>query len=327
LLRRLLDLLACPECGGDLHTSDPGQEIDHGELRCLLCARSYPIVKGIPRFVPADNYAKSFGLQWLRFRQTQLDSHSGVPISRERFVRQSGWTEADLKGALVLDVGCGAGRFAEIALGGGAEVVAVDYSAAVDACRANLPNPALHVVQADVYRLPFKRGRFDFVYCFGVLQHTPDVRSAFMSLPAQLKPGGRLAIDVYPKLRLNVLWPKYWLRPLTRRLAPDRLFRLVERAVPALWWLSTALGRAPGIGRKLRYLVPVVNYEGIYPLTQAQLREWAVLDTFDMLAPAHDHPQSASALREWFTAAGLSQVEVHRSGFLVGRGVRPAESR
>ena len=326
LQRRLLDLLACPECGGDFHTADPGDVIEQGELRCLSCGRTFPIVNGIPRFVPADNYAKSFGLQWLRFRQTQLDSHSGVPISRERFVRQSGWNERDLGGALVLDVGCGAGRFAEIALSSGAEVVAVDYSAAVDACRANLQNPALHVVQADVYRLPFKRGRFDFVYCFGVLQHTPDVRTAFLSLPAQLKPGGRLAIDVYPKLRLNVLWPKYWLRPLTRRLAPDRLFRLVERAVPLLWRLSTTLGRAPGIGRRLRYLVPVVNYEGIYPLTPAQLREWAVLDTFDMLAPAHDHPQSAAALREWFAAAGLAQVDVHRSGFLVGRGVRPAES-
>ena len=45
-----------------------------------------------------------------------------------------------------------------------------------------------------------------------------------------------------------------------------------------------------------------------------------MLDTFDMLAPAYDQPQSAETLRGWFQAAGLQDVEIFRSGFLVGRG-------
>jgi len=324
--RTLLDRLCCPACGGDLSLQDAREkdgEVEAGRLRCGRCAQDHPVVAYVPRFVPAENYAGSFGLQWNQFRRTQLDSQTGLPLSRDRFFRQSGWTPAEIAGRHVLDVGCGAGRFAEVALDAGAHVVALDYSSAVDACRANLgPNPRLDVVQGDIYHLPFKHARFDAIYCFGVLQHTPDVHRAFLSLPAPLREGGRLAVDVYPRLWLNVLWPKYWLRPLTRRIDPERLFRLVRRIVPRLLPLSRLLGRLPVVGRKARYLVPVADYDGVHPLSEPQLSEWAVLTTFDMFAPAHDHPQTARTLRAWFAESGLRSVEVFRAGHLVGRGVK-----
>jgi SAM-dependent methyltransferase len=324
--RDLCALLACPQCGGDLTLDAPAAaegEIEAGVLRCAGCEAAYDIERGIPRFVPADNYSSSFGFQWNRFRRTQLDSFTGHPISATRFFAQSGWKPSDLAGARVLDLGCGAGRFAEVALGAGARLVAVDYSSAVDACRANLgPNPRLDVVQGDVYRLPFKPGRFDFVYCFGVLQHTPDVKASFMALSRQVVPGGRIAVDVYPEIALNRLWPKYWLRPLTRRMPAERLFTAVSRMVNVLWPLSLGLGRVPRIGRRLRHALPVANYEGLLPLDASQLKDWAVLDTFDMLAPAHDHPQSVPTLQTWFEEAALADVEVFRQGLVVGRGRR-----
>lgn len=315
----LLTWLACPNCRGALAARPNGDAAER--LDCQACLAVFPVIGGVPRFVPAENYAGNFGLQWNRFRRTQLDSYSGVPISRERFFRQTGWAPEALNGTRVLDIGCGAGRFAEVALECGATVVALDYSSAVDACWANLrQHPALHVVQGDIYHLPFKPAQFDFVYCLGVLQHTPDVEAAFRALPVQVAPRGRLAVDVYPQLRLNLIWPKYWLRPLTRRLPPAKLLPFVERLVTVLWPLSLAVGRIPRVGRKLRYAIPVVNFEGVYPLSPRQLREWAVLDTFDMLAPSHDHPQSALTLERWFCEAGLSEIEVFRSGFLIGRG-------
>ena len=320
----LLDVLACPACGCRLGLTVTGEreaEIESGSLHCEGCGATYVIESFVPRFVPRENYAGNFGLQWNAFSRTQLDSTTGEPISRERFFAQSGWHPAEMVGRRVLDVGCGAGRFAEVALSTGARVVAIDYSSAVDACRRNLgPNGRLDVVQADVYRLPFGRARFDFVYCFGVLQHTPDVKASFVALRAQLAPGGRIALDVYPQIALNGLWPKYWLRPVTRRMRPDRLFVLVSRAVPVLWPVSLALGRVPWIGRKLRHALPVANYDGLLPLTPARLKEWAVLDTFDMLAPAHDHPQSVATVRAWFEEAGLAEYEVFRRGLVVGRG-------
>ena len=37
----------------------------------------YHIVNSIPRFVPSDNYAEAFGLQWNTYKKTQLDSFTG----------------------------------------------------------------------------------------------------------------------------------------------------------------------------------------------------------------------------------------------------------
>jgi SAM-dependent methyltransferase len=323
----LFELLRCPECRHELdpRAGEPAGRTDASLfLQCRGCGRSYPVIRSVPRFVPEHNYAASFGFQWNRFRKTQLDSHTGAPISRNRFMSFTGWGPQDLAGKIVLDVGCGAGRFAEIALSMGATVVALDYSDAVDACQANLgQHPQLLVAQGDIYKLPFSPESFDFVYCLGVLQHTPDVERAFRALVPQVKPGGRLAVDLYPRLLLNLFWPKYWLRPLTRRLPPQKLFSIVERLVPLLLPVSEALRRVPGSRGKLRYLMPVANYRGVFRLSEGQLREWAVLDTFDMLASNYDQPQSARTLRRWLTDAGLDDIAVERPGFLVGRGRKP----
>jgi len=158
-----LSRLCCPACNDDLNLSETqaaNGEVQKGQLSCTGCGQIHPIINFVPRFVSAENYADTFGLQWNRFRQTQLDSHSGLPISRERFFRQTGWASDDLSDKVVLDVGCGAGRFAEIALSYGAIVVGLDYSSAVDACWQNLgEHRNMHVIQADIYALPFRPGR------------------------------------------------------------------------------------------------------------------------------------------------------------------------
>jgi SAM-dependent methyltransferase len=223
----------------------------------------------------------------------------------------------------VLDVGCGAGRFAEVMLSTGAFLVAIDYSSAVDACFANLgSHPRLSILQADVLHLPIKPGSFDYVYCLGVLQHTPDPHRAVLALAPPLRPGGKLVLDFYPRLSANILWPKYWLRPFTRRMPKDRLLAIVQRLVPMFLPIGRALAAIPMLGRRLRYLLPVMTYYRVLPLTKAQHREWAILDTFDMLAPAHDHPQTVASVRTWLTEAGLQDVEAAREGLVIGRAVK-----
>jgi uncharacterized protein YbaR (Trm112 family)/ubiquinone/menaquinone biosynthesis C-methylase UbiE len=323
----LLDILCCPGCGSDLkllNVKRSGSDIKEGELQCEGCKNVFPIIRSVPRFVTSENYASGFGFQWNRFLRTQLDSYTGKPIARERFQVRTNLQSSQLDGRMVLDVGCGAGRYAEIALSMGARLVAIDYSSAVDACWQNLSSyNHLNVVQADIYRLPFKPASFEFVYCFGVLQHTPDVEKAFKALPLQLVCGGNLSVDIYPKLFRNIIWPKYWIRTFTRGISSERLFPLIQSMVKVLFPVSVAVGRLPYIGSKLRYMIPVANYEGVFPLTMEQLKEWAVLDTFDMLSPLHDHPQSSSTLKKWFEEAGLQDIHVFRSGFIIGRGTRP----
>jgi SAM-dependent methyltransferase len=319
--------LCCPPCRGTLSLAaacDSNGEVESGALRCADCQASYPIIRAIPRFVPPENYADSFGFQWNRFRCTQLDSYTGTTISHDRFLGQTGWAPASLAGAAVLDAGCGAGRFVEIALSLGAQVFAADYSGAVDACWQNFPShPNLHVLQADIYTLPFQPERFDYVYCFGVLQHTPDPRRACLALPGYLKPGGRLAVDIYPRRWSDLLHPKYWMRPITSRLPRIMLFHAIERGAPFLLRLSRAVGQLPSLGRVLRRLVPVANYAGIYPLNARQLHEWAILDTFDWLSPTYDKPQTAQVLQAWLVEVGLEDIHVSKIHHLVGRGRKP----
>ena len=100
----------------------------------------------------------------------------------------------------------------------------------------------------------------------------------------------------------------------------ELLFSLVKTLVPVLLPISNSIGRIPIAGKFLRRIVPVANYKGIYPLTDEQLLEWAILDTFDWLSPAYDNPQTAKTVRLWFERAGLQDIEVLKAGHLVGRG-------
>src|SRR4051794_14785696 len=105
MTRGLLDVLRCPDCQGALTVHDARDadgEIESGTLACEVCAARYPVIRFVPRFVPADNYSSSFGFQWNRFRRTQLDSTTGHPISGRRFFMQSGWRPDEIAGHLTL---------------------------------------------------------------------------------------------------------------------------------------------------------------------------------------------------------------------------------
>jgi SAM-dependent methyltransferase/uncharacterized protein YbaR (Trm112 family) len=322
----LLELLRCPQSGQRLKVSadvERDGRIESGWLISEDERHRYPIRNNVPRFVPESNYADNFGMQWNKFRQTQLDSYSGHPISAARFWTATGWKPEDLAGQWVLDVGCGAGRFAEVALRAGAQVVALDYSSAVDACYENLKHfPGLHVVQGDIYALPAASCAFSYVYSLGVLQHTPDVERAFKALPPLVAGGGRLCVDFYEKSWKSALLPKYWLRPMTKRMSKTRLFSLLEDWVPRVLPVSVLLGKLPLIGRQLKRVVPVANYSGELPLDERQQFEWALLDTFDWLAPEYDNPQDAQTVGRWLREAGLCEIEVLKAGHLVGRGAK-----
>jgi SAM-dependent methyltransferase len=327
----LLELLRCPRSGQALVLE--GAEYERGRIRCgwLVSesgAHRYPINDFIPRFVPQSNYADNFGMQWNRFRRTQLDSYSGQPISASRFWKATGWQAGDLAGQWVLDAGCGAGRFAEVALQAGARVLALDYSGAVDACYANLGHhEQLHLVQGDIYALPLRQQFFPFVYSLGVLQHTPDVAGALAALPPCASAGARICVDFYWRRLRTVLHSKYLLRPITKRIPQQRLFGMLETVVPVLLPISRQLGRVPVVGRVLKRAIPVADYSGVYPLSETQLQEWALLDTFDMLAPVYDNPQTAARVAQWLRAAGLVDVEVFHEGHLVARGRKVHDSR
>lgn len=322
-----LKYLACPACKSDLRLlgapSIPDGRIETGVLECSRCATPYDITAFIPRFVPGESYAESFGLEWRVHRRTQYDSYTGVNVSETRFFEETKWPRR-LEGETILEVGSGSGRFTEQAARTGAMVVSLEYSSAVEANYASNGTKAnVLIVQGDLYRMPFREASFDRLFCFGVLQHTPDVERAFLALPAYLKPGGQLVVDVYRKAvgLKRLLMTKYWVRPITRRMRPGILHAFVRSYVTAMWPLARLINRIPRVGKKLNWALFVADYRGVFPLPDSLLKEWAVLDTFDMLSPAYDSPQSLETMQRWFRNAGLAGCEVHPGYYgIEGRG-------
>ena len=325
-----LNHLVCPGCKEPLSLSSSqdksSDEIETGTLQCQTCKKEYPILDHIPRFVPRRNYSDSFGFEWLLHAKTQYDSYTHTKISEERFFRETGW-ERDLEGQILLEAGSGSGRFTEIAAATGATVISFDNSVSVTANYASHGAcPGVLILQADLYHLPLREGYFDKVLCIGVLQHTPDVEAAFFTLARHVKSKGRLCIDVYRKQRgiLRLFQTRYFIRPLLAGMAPERLYASCKRYINKMWRIASIIHKIPRIGSRLNWILLIPDYRDTFPLPEELLREWAILDAFDILAPVYDSPQYIETVREWFTRAGLADVSV-KYGYngIEGRGKKP----
>jgi SAM-dependent methyltransferase len=194
-------------------------------------------VRGIPRFgaleeLGADKAAtaENFGWQWQHFVQSDelyADQFLGwiAPVRPEFF-----------QDKVVLEGGCGKGRHTQLAASWGArDVVGVDLSEAVEtafAATRKLKNA--HIVQADIYHLPFARV-FDYAFSVGVLHHLPDPHAGFRSLAAKVKDDGYLSAWVYGAE--NNEWITHFVDPVREKFSS----RIDRRALLHLSKLPTAL--------------------------------------------------------------------------------------
>ena len=272
----------------------------------------FPILNGIPRFCNSENYTQNFGYQWTHFASTQLDSrgHWGN-VSERRLFAETEWPRR-MEGQRILEAGCGMGRFTELLAATGAEIFACDSSVAVESNRRNTGALGdINFAQADIHALPFERGFFDRILCVGVLQHCPSPRRAFEALVPLLKPGGEIVVDVYRLSWRCLLLGKYYLRPFTRRLRPEILHRFVKAHVGWVYPFTGSIQRLMGPwSRRLSPVLAIADYRGVYDAPAETLRVIAELDTFDMLSPMYDRPQTIGQVRRWFRDAKLTSVVV-----------------
>lgn len=306
---RLLEILRCPTCHDSLRRN-------FSSFDCQGCLRQFPIINGVPRFVDDEHYAGSFGFQWLKHDRTQLDTDD-TNRSEQDFRIKTGLTPQDLAGKLVLDVGCGMGRFAEVASRWGAHVVGIDLSQAVEAAARNLAHRNVTILQADVFSLPFTPNSFDYIYSLGVLHHTPSCEQAFKSLPVFLKPGGGIAIWLYSAYNKWYRMADIH-RKLTRRMPRRMLHALCYMAIPA-YAVRQGLRAIPVIGKPisgaLRYLVPMSSNPDPH---------WRVLDTFDWYSPWYQSKHTYEEVFRWFEDCGLHDLHVGGRPVSV-RGTKPAD--
>ena len=292
----LFTLLRCPLCRSSLASSDDG-------LSCPACGRSFPEVRGVLRFVAEGNYADSFGYQWQRFQRTQLD-HADKHLSELDFARETGLKPQDVKGKLVLDVGCGMGRFAEVVTRWGARVVGIDLSAAAEVAAKNLSDREFVAFQADVFSLPFALETFDCIYSVGVLHHTPDCEKAVKVLPQYLKPGGTLAVWLYSGYNKWYRFSDQY-RKITHRMSPRALHSFFRVAVPIFYWLDRGLRMVPVIGNPV---AGVVHH--VFPVNRHPDPEVRVLDTLDWYSPKYQSKHTYEQVFRWFESCGLEGLIV-----------------
>jgi len=330
--RESLDFLSCPCCQGALRVQEVVEEdaktgnIAEGLLECVLCTKRYPVIRSVPRFVPGENYASSFGFQWQRFESIQIDKVMGNNFSRDRFVAGTQWP-ARLEGERVLEAGSGAGRFTQLALETGAVVYSFDLSDAVDAnYRNNGSEPNLHLFQASIYEIPLRRESFDKVFCFGVLQHCPDVKQAFLGLVPYLRPGGEIVVDVY-QMHSGIPPLKYWARPFVRHMKTETVYKILSWTIPPAFEVKKMLHGIPKIGPALAKLIPIgpISHAPRLNYTDDELKQVKILSALDMLSPKYDQPQRIEVVRRWFEEAGLVEIQtwIGYNG-VNARGRRPA---
>ncbi|PYV99699.1 MAG: class I SAM-dependent methyltransferase [Acidobacteria bacterium] len=311
LASELRAILRCIACRSGLREEQEG-------YTCLNCGRGYPLVRNSIRFVDACNYAQSFGFQWERYSRTQLDT-AQRHVSEGNFRRRTGFSPEELRGKLVLDVGCGMGRYAEVATRWGARVVGVDLSVASEVAGRNLAQREFVALQADVFDLPFAPESFDLIYSIGVLHHTPDCEKAVKVLPTLLKPGGSIAIWLYSAYnkwyRFSDLYRKF-----TSRISAQTLHTALRIAVPSLYWLDCRLRSVPLLGPPLAGAV-----HHVFPVSLHQDKQVRVLDTFDWYSPKYQSKHTYEEVFRWFKHCGLVDLRVIETPIAV-RGRKPVTS-
>jgi uncharacterized protein YbaR (Trm112 family)/SAM-dependent methyltransferase len=361
-----LDFIVCPVTKQALELTifrAEREEIMEGALTTPDLRHAYPIIGGVPRLLPpelrrhlATDYPDFYATYAQRLPEAAAaEPSTSAPVQRhtqEAFGYEWTWAadydadnfsdwlpaghtpEALFQGKVGLEVGCGAGRHAQISSSFAQAHFAVDLSRAVDSAFAlNRENPRCHVVQADAFHLPFRLRSFGYVYCLGVLQHMHDPPQGFQQLAEYPRPGGALIVNVYQAGRPLTVGLLSQVRRLTTRLGNEQLRRLsvaagtVEYALFTYPWKQVK--RTP-LAPLLRPFVPTRIDE-----YARHSRRTAIVDWFDRLScPVKIHYRRED-LERWYRAAGYDAVAVtpYWKAFWNGYGERtgvrapPAASR
>lgn len=316
---------------GDLEVSSSEGDDRHimsGTLACAGCDATFPILGGIPRLSTSmeglENVAKTFDYEWKAHHEGQFETDTlyGHTLEEdwEYFLDALMIPESRISGSIVLDAGCGSGRFTRlIADHGAAAVIGVDINEAVDGASAycgHLPN--VHMVQANLYALPFKQEVFDLIWCRGVLHHTPDAARGHHALAQHVKPGGVMFVWVYAKRFSPFRFTKDVLDAFRVTRLPPRLLLGVSRV---LSWVSLVLLWIYRLARRLPGLRP--RTARARKITRARTLRELYLTWFDALSPEHNSRHTESEVIEWFQREGFTDTRAIEEPKVGVRGVAP----
>lgn len=263
----------------------------------------------MPRLLPSDvdreNWRTSerFGEEWTQFDMLTSEYEAQFlswiePVGREHF-----------RGKTVLDMGCGKGRHVLYAKEFGAkDVVGIDMSHAVDAAFKNVGRmEGVHIVQADIFRLPFKSA-FDYAYSIGVLHHTPDPGVAFSKMVEKVKSGGSVSAWVYG--REGNGWIIHLVNPIRRltSILPLPITKALAFLLSVV--LQTALALLYRPARSFAWLKKLLPYSAyLCSISTYSFRENFSI-VFDHLLPGIAFYIREDEFRRWFADNRLRDVVI-----------------
>jgi len=267
---------------------------------------------------PADHYTASFGTQWDRYRNVQIDRFNGTEASFNH-LKMFVLDRLDLlRAKTILEIGSGAGRFTDHLVDLGTTVISVDPSAIYFNVALGAPN--LIAVRADLFDIPVAREKVDVVFCRGVVQHTADVRRAIRRLFDYAKPGGLVMFDVYHFKWFTPFVAKYWLRPIARHVPSHRFIPIAEKWVPRLLrfknrFIKPLLPRNKFGINLANQLVPIADFSDVLGLSEKDRIAWSVLDTVDMYTPRYDTPMTWDSVMRILLELGATDVKGDHHSF------------
>jgi SAM-dependent methyltransferase len=347
--RSLLKDLRCPATGQplDLTGAVPGNgaEVRSG---CLTtrAGRAYRIVDGVPVMLEPETFAEgqaetreSFSEKWRRAPRYREATQSHYV---QWFLDRYGFKTVDgLRGFLspkrrILDAGTGHGRDSELfAKNSTATVFGVDISEGIHNAYRDLDQiENLHLIQADLCRLPFDEKFFDFISCDQVIHHTPDTRESLARLVRHLAPGGHIGIYVYKKKAPIREFSDDYIRQFTVSMPPEECLKVCE----AITKFGQSLSRL-GVTIDVPEDIPILGikagkhdlqrfvYWHVFKCYWNETIDWDsnVITNFDWYHPLHAHRHTPDEVRSWFAENGLDVVhfDVVESGISV-IGHKPA---
>lgn len=313
---KFLDFMWCPQSREPLRLESSKISSNGSVLSGALISlsgRRYPIVRGVPRFVGEEDYASSFGYEWNRWARVQFDSeNAGRPMAGHTTRMWEAITKASddrVKDKIIVEFGCGPGRFLDVIRRKGGMAVGLDLSLAVEAATRNFgDDPDVLIVQGDILNPPFREHGFDGGYSIGALHHTPDPPRGVSCLANTVKFGGWVACVVYPKQGLYSYRSVVRFRWIVNRLKPLLgYYPALIYAYFSAYVISPLLRKGKRIQRMhgaLRYL----EENWMVSLDYLPDPRWRVLDTFDAITPVIASTHTGEEVSGWMKAAGCIDI-------------------
>jgi SAM-dependent methyltransferase len=215
----------------------------------------------------------------------------------------TGSEERNLAEKIIVEFGCGPGRFLDVVRCKGGVAVGIDISLAVEVARRNFPDdPDVLIVQGDIYNPPFAPGSFDGGYTIGVLHHTPLPERGLAALACTVKRGGWVSSVVYPKQGFYAYPSVARFRKINNRLKPYIGYGLAVLYAYFSAYLLTPFFSFLLKGRFAR-VAQFLEKDWLPCLYIPDVR-WRVLDVFDGITPEIASTHTRAEVIGWMERAG-----------------------